>query len=136
MPFTKMLRPVSLGLISLFGGLILVGLAIWIHYRIYGLLSPDKFRPLEDWLLRLKALSLILQITSAAEALVVSVLTRRRWLPYKQGRAVVWLLSLIGLSQVLFSIWAAYPAAVSESLVGGIFILLPLGVACWLVKGD
>ena len=136
MLFSKLLRPVSLGLISLWGGVILVGLAVWLHLWIYGVLNPDKIRPLEDWLLRLGVLSFILQIAVVVEALVVSVATRRRWMPYKLGRKGVWLLSLIGLSQVFFGIWTAYPAAVSESTAWGMFILLPLGVACWLVKGD
>lgn len=134
MPFTKMLQTVSLGLISLCGGLILVGLTAWLHYWIYGSLNPDKVRPLEDWSLALGITALLIQLASSLEALIISIGTRLRWIGYRRGRTAVGLYSLITLSYMLAGLWVAVSISRMdyEFFFIQLIILLLLGIA-WFV---
>ena len=73
--------------------------------------------------------SMLLQLASIVVALGLGLLTRCRWLPKKHGRLSVGLLNCVVLSQVLFGLWVAYPAALKISLLIGLITLSPLVVA-------
>ncbi|MBT9317419.1 hypothetical protein [Leptothoe spongobia] len=131
MSFAKLLRIIILGLISLFGILILVGLAAWWHYWFYGTLNPDKVRPLEDWTLGLGVGVLYMQGVTLIEALLISLATRLRWIKFNRGRNAVGLLSLMLLSLALpKGITSATPSEIVSLLLYLLYLTLPV-IPAW-----
>ncbi|MEM9485801.1 MAG: hypothetical protein AAGA83_19150 [Cyanobacteria bacterium P01_F01_bin.116] len=120
MSFAKLLRIIILGLISLFGMLILIGLAAWCHYWLYGTLNPDKVMPAEDWELGLGVGSFFVQLSAAIEALLISLVTRLRWIKFKRGRLTAGLFALIPISYAI----PAFLTAISDSYVNFWWVLL------------
>ena len=125
---------VVVGLVVLLGALLLVVMAGWLGYLIYGLLNPTQVRPFEDWYLGLGILSLLLMIGSVLIAWMLCLLNQCRWIPHKLGQAGIWLSTGVELSQVLFGIRVSYPARVHASLIGGLVFMSPLAAACWVSR--
>lgn len=107
MSFSKLLRIIILGLISLFGVLILIGLAAWCHYWLYGTLNPDKVMPAEDWELGLGIGSFVVQLSASIEALLISLVTRFRWIKFNRGRLAAGSFALIPISYAIPRFWNA-----------------------------
>ncbi|NEZ60995.1 hypothetical protein D0962_31560 [Leptolyngbyaceae cyanobacterium CCMR0082] len=101
MSFAKLLRTIILGLISLLGLLIVIGVAAWWQDWWYGTLNPDQVRPIENWVLGLVMGMVYIQIALAVETLLISLVTRFRWMKFQRGRLLVGLFSLIMLSFAL-----------------------------------
>ena len=138
MSLTKILRNTSLVLMSLWGASILVGLAAWLHYWIYGLLNPNEVRPLEDWYLLLGISAFLIQLASSIEALIVSIGTRFRWMGYRRGRIAVGVFSLISLAYTLDKLWQAIANPhlyISIAIFAfELIFLFPLGIAWFLLR--
>lgn len=135
--FPKLLRTTILGLITLFGGLILVGLAAWLHYWIDGSLNPDKVMPLEDWSLTLAVGSFFIQLSSSVEALLISLGTRFQWIKFNRGRLTVGLFSLIPLSYAIATVRGAIADPyinVWWVLLYELVLILPLMLAWRLLR--
>lgn len=95
MSLSRLLRTIILGLISLLGVLILIGIAVWWHEWWYAVLNLDQARPTEDWMLELVIGMVYIQIAVAIETLLISLVTRFRWIQFKRGRLSVGLFSLL-----------------------------------------
>lgn len=95
MSLLKLLRIIILGLMSLLGVLILIGTAAWWHEWWYAILNPAQMRPTEDWMLGLVIGMVYIHIAVAIETLLISLVTRFRWIKFKRGRLLVGLFSLL-----------------------------------------
>ncbi|MBP0016765.1 MAG: hypothetical protein J7647_04315 [Cyanobacteria bacterium SBLK] len=139
MSLTQILRNTSLGAIGLWGGAILVGQGIWLHYWIYGLLDPNAVRPLEDWSLIIGITAFLIQFAASIEALIVSIGTRYRWISYRHGKIALWIFSTLSLSHTFVKLWPAmtYLGIVNLAVLAfEIAILLPLGIAWLLLRSQ
>ncbi|MBE9069105.1 hypothetical protein IQ260_20880 [Leptolyngbya cf. ectocarpi LEGE 11479] len=106
MPFSKLLQRISLGLIILWGVLVLVLAARWLHYWMYGWLNPNEI-DLDDWLFSLSMITWLLQAAASMEALFIGAGTRFRWISYQRGQVFVGLFSLIPIAYMLHGFWWA-----------------------------
>lgn len=95
MPFIRLLQIIILGLISLFGILVLIGLAKWFHYWLYVPHGLDEGMSPDDWRLGLGILSFVVQVSAAIEALLIAFITRFRWINLSRGRLAVGVFSLV-----------------------------------------
>ena len=95
MRFSRLLRTITFGLTCLGGGLIVIGLAVWIHYWLYGSFNPGKVLPLENWSLTLSIGSFLIQLAVSIEAVLIGISTRLQWIKLKRGRLAIALLSLM-----------------------------------------
>ena len=137
MSFAKLLRAIILGLISLFGMLILIGLAKWFHYWLYGSHNLDKGMSLDDWRLGLGIFSFVIQVSAAIEALFIGLATRLRWIKLSRGRLAIGLLSLIPLVCALSAIQSAISSEYINIwwvLLYQLIIMLPLFPAWRLLR--
>ncbi|MBE9029497.1 hypothetical protein IQ266_06935 [filamentous cyanobacterium LEGE 11480] len=140
MSFTKALRILITGLIYLCGGLILVGLAAWLHYGISAALTSDQVRPFENLSLTLGLGGLLIQLAASIEALMLSTCIQFRWLSYRRGRVAVTLFSLITLFYTLSKIWlfTSGPgiefADIPALLLVEFLLLLPLAIAWFFLE--
>ena len=133
MRFSRLLRTITLGLISLCGGLILVGFAVWIHYALYGPYNPGEI-PLEDWSLALAIYTIPLQLGAALEAVIIGLCTRFRWIKFNRGRLAVGLFSLISLYFTMSAIWRG----ITEQYINLFWVLLYeliITLPLWLAWG-
>ncbi|MGB7439977.1 MAG: hypothetical protein WA919_02830 [Coleofasciculaceae cyanobacterium] len=117
------IQKITVGLINLIGILILAGTTYWISYLIYGIFNRELVRPRENWYLFLTMSALPLMVTCIAQTLVLSLLTRRRWISYLQGRMGVWLFAAIALLFALFFFWSYL---LSNITLGLLFVALAL----------
>ncbi|NET05946.1 MAG: hypothetical protein F6K16_14825 [Symploca sp. SIO2B6] len=117
MPITNPIKKITVGVIILIGILILAGTVYWISYFIYSILNPELMRPLENWYLFLGILAFPLMIASITQALILSLLTRRRWISFVRGRMGVWLFSAIALLFALFFLRSSYPSQITSGLL-------------------
>ncbi|MEM9538559.1 MAG: hypothetical protein AAGA60_03495 [Cyanobacteria bacterium P01_E01_bin.42] len=139
MSLTQILRNMSLGAIGLWGGAILVGQGIWLHYWIYGLLNPNAVRPLEDWSLIIGVTALLIQLASSIEALIISMGMRYRWMSYRHGKIAVWVFSALSFAHTFIKFWPMITYLGMVNLVVLAFeiaILLPLGIAWYLLRSQ
>ncbi|MEM9806681.1 MAG: hypothetical protein AAF959_15520 [Cyanobacteria bacterium P01_D01_bin.56] len=120
MSFPKLLKTLLLGLISLFGALILIGLAVWCHYWWYGALNPEQVRPAEDWELALGIGSFFIQLSASVETLLISLITRFRWIMFNRGRFAAALFSLLSLAYAM----PAFRNAITDSSINFWWVLL------------
>lgn len=136
MQFSRLLRTLTLGLLSLLGGLILIGFAAWIHYRIYGPYDPGEI-PLEDWSLILAISTVPLQLGVAIETVLIGLCTRVRWIKFNHGQLTVGLFSLISLYFAMSAIWVDITSPYTNIfwvLLYELIITLPLWLAWGLLR--
>ncbi|MDV3348818.1 hypothetical protein D0962_15020 [Leptolyngbyaceae cyanobacterium CCMR0082] len=133
MHFSRLLRTIILGLINLFGGLILVGFAAWIHYRINGPYNPGEIA-LEDWSLALAIYTVPLQLGAAIEAIIIGLCTRFRWIKVNHGRLAVGAFSLISLYFAISAIWVGMTSRYSN-LFGVLLYEFIITLPLWLAWG-
>ena len=133
MSLSKLSRAIILGLISLLGVLILIGFAVWWHDWWYGVLNPDKVRPIENWALGLIIGMFYIQVAVAVETLFISLVTRLRWIKLNRGRLIVGLFSLMLLSfalPLLKDIISVRPSDSVSFLQYLLFLFLPV-IPAW-----
>ena len=125
-----------IGLISLFGVLILVGVVDWLYDWRYGIINPDQFRPSEDWSLRLGVYLFGIQAATLLETLLISFVTRLRWIKFKQGRNAIGVFSLALLLLGLPVLRGFTSDPLSETLgpflLYSLYLLLPV-MPAWLI---
>ncbi|MEM9092283.1 MAG: hypothetical protein AAGC93_26565 [Cyanobacteria bacterium P01_F01_bin.53] len=135
MSFSRTLRIIVIGLISLFGVLILIGVVAWFHDWRYGILNPDKITP-EDWSLGLGVHIFVIQAATFLETLLISLVTRLRWIKFKQGKTAIGVFSLALLSLALPELRGFMSAPLSETLgpflAYSFYLLLPV-MPAWLI---
>ncbi|MEO1444867.1 MAG: hypothetical protein AAFV46_01270 [Cyanobacteria bacterium J06635_11] len=136
MSFSRALRMIVIGLISLFGVLILISVIHWFHDWRYGILNPAKVRPSEDWSLRLGVHIFAIQAAIFLETLLISLVTRLRWIKFKQGKTVTGVFSLALLSLALPELRGFMSVPLSETLgpflAYSLYLLLPV-MPAWLI---
>ena len=128
---TNTFRRLALILVSFFGLLILAGIFVWIDI-MNELLNPTEMISAENRYLGAGIFISLYYFAAVIEVLAVAVLTRCRWVPFKRGQVSVWLLSTLGLLQVLFYVWM-----ISETNSGHFLapiLLLPFGWSCFWVR--
>ncbi|MEM1241915.1 MAG: hypothetical protein AAGI45_18945 [Cyanobacteria bacterium P01_H01_bin.26] len=133
MSLSKPLRAIILGLISLLGLLILVGVIAWWHNWAYGMLNPDKVQPTEDWTLELGLGIFAIQLAVAVEVLLIALVTRFRWLKFNRARNAIGLFSLILLAFALpgfTGITSAAPGSIGAGLLYLLYLIVPV-IPAW-----
>ena len=136
MSLSKPLRTLTLGLISLLGLLILVGVVVWWHYLVYGIQNPDKVQPTEDWTLGLGVGMLVIQLVTVVETLLIGLSTQFRWLQFNRGRNAIGLFSLIMMAFALpkfIGITSATPETLGATLLYSLYLILPVAPAWGLL---
>ena len=138
MPFARLLKTITLGLVSLWGGFILIGLVVCLRYWFHGPSNPNGV-PLEDWSLGLAIYIALIQLSSSLEALIIGFCTRFRWIKFNRGRLAVGLFTLIPLGFTA----SAIARGITESHVNVFWVLLyelivtlPLWFAWFLLRSQ
>ncbi|MEM9482912.1 MAG: hypothetical protein AAGA83_04390 [Cyanobacteria bacterium P01_F01_bin.116] len=128
MSFTKLLRVIILGLISVLALAILAGIVTWWHDWWYGTLNPHKVQPTEDWTLGLGFSMLVIQLATAVETFLIALVTRLRWINFNRGRNALGLFSLLMLTFALpgfRGLTSVTPEAMGATLLYLLYLILP-----------
>ena len=134
--FTNALRRLTFVLVSLLGLVILAGIFVWIDV-FKDLINPTEIISAEDKYLGAGIFISAHYFAAVIEVIAMAVLTRCRWIPFKRGKTSVWLLSILGLLQILFYIWIIHSirsVGFYPESVWALILLLPFGLACFWVR--
>ena len=134
--FTNDLRRLTLVLVSLLGLVIVAGIFVWIDV-LKDLINPTEIISAEDKYLGAGIFIFAYYFAAVIEVIAMAVLTRCRWVPFKRGKASVWLLSILGLLQILFYTWIIHSIRGIGFYPEGLWaliLLLPFGLACFWVR--